>query len=211
MKYTIDAELMPIFTKYRLNKDGKWRPLEDIEIIKGDLVLTNPSEVKRYYSFKGEIKTKGKTYAINPNISQLGSNEAFISPRLHRTERPRTFTEEGLRNVLVMGDDEEDNVLVLKVNGMFELKQAPFNENTDPSKDPEVVMRYEAFFAGNSYVGENASYDEHFVKDTYLTMLSGWIEHLKTGELNLESMDFEEEKTEEELNEELEEILMKWS
>ena len=207
MKYTIDAELMPIFAKYRLNEDGKWRPLEDIEIIKGDLVLTDPSEVKKYYSAKGEIKAKGNTYEINPDISQLGSDEAFISPRLHRTKKPRTFTEEELRNVLVMGDDEECNVLVLKVNGMFELKQPPFNETTDPSKDPEVVMRYEAFVAGNSYVGENASYDKEFVKDTYLTMLSGWVEHLKTGELNLESVDFEEYVDEEELNEELEKIM----
>jgi len=77
------------------------------------------------------------------------------------------------------GDDSVNNVLILKVNGQFELRQGPpFNQLLN---DPSVIVRHESFNAGNKYIGSEANADDKYIDDLFIDSLEYWKDHLKDG------------------------------
>ncbi|OLN21452.1 hypothetical protein BTO30_14945 [Domibacillus antri] len=99
--------------------------------------------------------------------------DPVVSVRPHRTGKPikNFITEEDLEKVLIEGDDNYNNSLVIDFNGNLHLKR--FND----AKHGPYAVRFETFVAGNGYVGSASSLSH--TENTYLSLLDGWLSHLK--------------------------------
>ena len=104
-------------------------------------------------------------------------------------------------NLIRQGDDQRNNVLVIDLNGHFNLLE--FNTNLVNSFD--LAVRHEAFISGNGYVGAQAADDETFTKRVFHTMLYGWLEHLQTGQANW-FMDIPAQKSLDEVHKEIDSL-----
>ena len=98
-------------------------------------------------------------------------------------------TKENLIEVIKSGDDSHDNVLVLNLNGSFELINGCGGYAVEAEKGRNYVVRCETFFAGNDYVGENASKDDKFIDRLYSWAIRYWNDYKKTGHYPLVNME----------------------
>lgn len=100
------------------------------------------------------------------------------------------------------------NVLILNVDGGFELRQRPpFDISRN---DPTIVVRHETFIRGNDYVGAAAAGDDRLIRQLYESSLEAWLEHLKTGETQ-EYSDTSSQRDKQELLDEVEKIRSGWT
>ncbi len=178
MKFSIDAKvdnsslgdfLGKFFgDSYRLEQGYKWRSLTKQRwLVETDIVVDSLEEARAYIN------------RLSGRLSNGGKLEAY--PRVHRRTKPRVFTKKELVSVIAQSSDEQNNSLVLDLEGRFALVEASLARQ----KFVNVAVRYETFCAGNGYVGFGAARDQRFIHSTYSAMLEGWISHLKTGELNV--------------------------
>lgn len=171
MIYTIDVGFLD--TDYRLKQDGSFKQFN------GESSKDVESDDKTFESYSDANFVADKIDSItvdneiiNVRTSQLGSEHVTVRP--HRTDKPQNaiFTRDDLRNVLLNGNDNRNNSLILDFDG--NLRLIPFE---DWPTTPHAV-RYESFVAGNGYVGSENSLSH--LESTYLSMLSGWERHLQS-------------------------------
>lgn len=98
-------------------------------------------------------------------------------------------TKEDLIEVIKNGDDSLDNVLVLNLDGSFELINGCGGYAVEAEKEEDYVVHYETFDAGNDYVGENASKDNEHIDRLYSWALRYWDKYEKTGEYPFVNME----------------------
>lgn len=169
MIYTIDAGFF--HTDYRMKKDGtfqKFKGQHFKEVEDDDETFVSQSDAKFTASKINSIEVDGET--INLRTGHLGSMHITVRP--HRTGKPsnKLFSREDLKQVLLNGDDNRNNSLIVDFEG--DLRLIPYE---DIRSTPHAV-RYESFQSGNGYVGFDSSLSH--LERTYLGMLDGWESHL---------------------------------
>lgn len=87
-----------------------------------------------------------------------------------------------LVKVIKNGDDNKNNVLILKTNGEFELIEGIARMVLE---NVEYVARCETFARGNRYVGKEASQDVKYIKDIIAWANVAWDEHKKSGQVKM--------------------------
>ena len=135
--------------------------------------------MSRYISTKCE--ENGMLYKDNLKVS-IDLNRNILIPPKH------LVTKEEIEKEIYNGDDSQNNVLVIDVNGNVYLIKAGFSYEN--SKYP---VRIESYSAYNNYVGQYASME--FIDEIYSKALDGWLSYLKNGQSV--SADFYEQSVEE--------------
>lgn len=206
MIFTVELEAS-IVERYRLQKNGEWRNLNNYSLQDSDFQTSNPSEVTNLTPYGSKIKIGSSLYKVSPASGRAGEILRGNS-LIFRKDFPDIPNKEQLRTIIATGNDEETNVLILNLNGKFELRQRPL---FDISKnDPTVVLRYETFAAGNDYIGEDAAQDDNHINSLYCTCLEGWLSHLRTGKTQI-YYNFPCTKKSEQTLEEIELLRSKWT
>jgi hypothetical protein len=206
MLFTV--ELGGLDIRYRLQKSGSWRLLlDDLRLMADDFTTTDPMNVDGLTPKKTMLKLDGTIYKVNPTEWSLMDAVLGSASMCFRTEFPKTPPIDHLMEVIAAGDDSYMNILVLNVEGTFELRQCPpFDISRN---DPSIVVRHETFVAGNGYVGPEATQLKQLIDDFYDSSLEAWIEHLRTGETQ-EFSDLPSQKSRYTIFDELESIRRNW-
>ncbi|MBU4525135.1 MAG: hypothetical protein KUA37_07495 [Desulfomicrobium sp.] len=176
MLFTLELEGIGVC--YRLQKDESWRnTAENQELMTNDFTTKRAYEITSRSYCKKTIKLEGITYDIDPRMWPTNHEQLNFSSRVFRRLYPSEPTFEQLRETITLGNDSVSNVLILNVNGNFELRQKPpFNHLTN---DPTIVIRHETYVAGNGYVGIDAGKDKKFIEDVLTMSIDYWVVHLK--------------------------------
>lgn len=172
MKFTIDAMNM-IFTTHRLKKNGSFEKFQaDSKVLlDDDMAFDSYQAAKAWKLGKDEVVIDGEKVKVNPGAISL--TDTYLRIRPHRTNKPKqmVFTKSDVEEVLRNGNDEIHNVLVVDWDGYVHL--LPFRQGKEG-----YAVRIESFQAGNGYVGPKSRLNH--LNDTYLTLLEGWLTHLRT-------------------------------
>jgi hypothetical protein len=199
MKFTIDVSKF-LYASHRLKKDGLFKEFKghhDKELMDDDFTFDDFFEAKWWMENHDYIDVEGKKIPVNP--SSYGLTDPTVSIRPHRTGKPKHafISENELKTVLLKGDDNYDNSLVIDFDGFLHLVH--FNQ----AKGGPYAVRFETFLAGNGYVGTKSSLNH--IEDTYLSLLDAWETHLVNHDK--EYRDYPTSKTKEELLEEIKEAI----
>ncbi|MCM1507479.1 MAG: hypothetical protein NC177_10155 [Ruminococcus flavefaciens] len=92
-----------------------------------------------------------------------------------------TPNKENLIEIIKNGDDSHHNVLVLNLDGSFELINGCGEEDVQAVKGNNYVARWETYCPGNRYVGKDTSNDIKYMNDLYASASNAWDEYKKTG------------------------------
>ncbi len=169
---------------FRLQKDKSWRLLKSNDFINNDLLTENESELISLQKINSTIHLVDKDWKLNPTSASL-FEEGILNYNIYskRTTKPNIPSRKQLISVIANGDDKETNTLILNTNSLYELISVKqFNQAFEY---PNVVVRNEAFIAGNEYVGIKASQDDNFINDLYNESLEYWLIHLMKGKTNM--------------------------
>lgn len=199
MKYTIDLSDI-LHTTHRLKKDGTFKQFlgnHEKEILEDDFTFDNYSEARLWKNRQDFIEVDGRKIPVNPVSSHLSDPSVGIRP--HRTGKPKQdyFTMDELRKVLLNGNDNYNNSLIVDFDGFLHV--VPFKEALERG----YAVRYETFGAGNGYVGRESSLNH--IEDTYLALLSAWSIHLHSH--NKVYRDYPPTESEEEIIQEIKEAI----
>jgi hypothetical protein len=178
MKYTIDVAADSIWTTHRLKKDRTFKTFtgkHEKVILEDDFTFDDYYEAKHWMSNHNFIEVEGEKIEVNPTVSGLTDPVASIRP--HRISKPKQayFSKEQLRKVLLSGNDNINNSLVVDFDGYLHL--VPFKQ----AKEGPYAVRFETFVAGNGYVGEESNL--YHLEDTYLGLLDSWSIHLVSHDM----------------------------
>jgi len=196
--------------RYRLQEDLSWRNLNNqfgkfVAPINEDKFFNSLEEMKNY-PIGNKLTIDNKDFQVNPSEISLGDpSVAFTDPRVYRITKPKLFTKGEMLETIAAGIDDKVNVLVVDINGKFQLLD--FHQDLIGRRNfAPIAVRHEAYCAGNGYVGFQAARDERFRNDEYLSSLEGWLTHLKTGKLDIFIDYCEGKKSETQLIREINEI-----
>lgn len=89
-----------------------------------------------------------------------------------------------LKAAIAQGNDVTDNVLILNLDGSFELIPGSGVEATD---NLNYVARWETFIKGNDFVGQEASEDQNFILPIFEWAESAWKEYKQTNRTRMMS------------------------
>ncbi|MGE7637627.1 hypothetical protein [Peribacillus frigoritolerans] len=172
MKYTIDIYKM-IYTTHRLKKDGSFKEINsqyEKDVSDDDYTFDDYYEARQWKEKQTFVEVDGKRLEVNPTSSGLTDPSVTIRP--HRSGKPKKsyITKAELQKVLLAGNDNYNNSLVIDFDGYLHL--VPFKQAIN---EPYAV-RFETFGAGNGYVGRESSLNH--IDDTYLALLQSWAIHL---------------------------------
>jgi hypothetical protein len=206
MLFTLELE--GIGMSYRLQKDESWRnTTEEQEFMTSDFATESAYEItSRSYS-ENTIELEGIIYDIDPRMWPTDHEQLHFTSRVFRRLYPSEPTFEQLIETITLGNDLVSNVLVLNVNGRFELRQSPpFNQLIN---DPTIVVRHETYVAGNGYVGLDAGKDKKFIEDELTMSLDFWVGHLK-NHITQNYSDLNSAQSLEEIRNDLKQIRKNW-
>lgn len=182
MKYYLQLETDNKY--FRLQKDETWRLLENIKIEESDFLTSEENDIIKIQKVNSTINLDGNDWKLNPTSSTLFADDSVDYEVYTKREiKPSIPTKEQLIDVIANGDDKKNNTIILKTNGIYEIREI---QNIDLTiKYPTIVVRNETFIAGNGYIGKEASQDESFVNDIYTESLEYWLIHLEKGKTNM--------------------------
>ena len=160
----------------RLQKDGTWRLLENPLCLEaGDYNTTIPDQI---------LNERGKYEDTLSGKMESRSSADIIAMfhydyRVLGSEPPPIPEVSQLRKVIASGDDQFLNVLILKIDGKFDI----FDYHGDKYRDewPEYVCRHESTDPGNDYVGPEAANDDEFVELMFASSLGYWLSYVCDG------------------------------
>jgi len=211
MKFRIEAQLNLGVERYRLQQDGSWRHMSSAlsknhpEFCRDD----NPKPSDQVYdtlldarifigTLPDKVEINGGKYPLKDlegGTLQEISQRVYIQPMVYRFTKPNKFTQQEVKSVIAMGNDNVTNTLTLDLEGRVALRQF---RGMLLSKCLPIAVRNSAFCAGNEYIGPEAASDSGHVHEQYIALLEGWVAHLMTGELNI-MPDWNHNKSAEEL------------
>lgn len=195
---------------FRLQKDGTWRKCKyESKMEPNDFSTNDPTIIisKQIVNVAQEINNESYIIKREKEITPTKDDQLFYAARILRKDFPPIPTIERLKDVISGGDNKYINVLIIDVNGDFKLKQTPPFDFT--IKDPTVCARHEAFTARNDNVGKNAAESANFINSLYRDMLERWVNHLRTGKVNI-FVDYSARKGTEAILEELKKMKENW-
>ncbi len=146
----------------------------------GVIRLLSPKDLSVAYCVSDREKMIRTMNACQKYIDNICKNNGFdtiitkiLEIELKQNKKPMyLFTEEEISLLLKNGDDQQNNILVVDEYGYVNLIQ-------DISIAYTYPVRYETFIARNGYVGENSG--EETAYNSYLSLLYGWLNYLKTN------------------------------
>lgn len=180
MFFTIEAYkfILGMNESFRLKRDLTWSVQKDFHLYNKneDMLFDTIEEAIAWLNTNTEVNIDSEIVSTKPKTSfKAGDDRFHFEVILHREECPEhIFTKDELRNVLLNGDDNNNNVLVVNLQGYFKLINRA--ELTYIRKYP---VRFETFGRGNHYVGYKL--EEDFINLVYCICLEAWLMHLKTG------------------------------
>lgn len=186
MIFTIEAEQF-IVKNYRLQRNGMWRSLhKDFALQENDQHILSLPELEMYCRNDQNIDIEGKKYRANPSTSiDFGDkNVVFVHPRLFRFERPALPQKKDLMEKIAQADQRKLYSPIIDLQGNIDLRD---RDRKNPVHDYSIAVRAESIT--DDYLGLRASHDGRFIRNTYTSLLEGWLTHLDTGKLNI-FMDF---------------------
>lgn len=204
MFFTIEAYkiILGLSESFRLKKDSTWMVQKDFHLYdkKEDMLFETIDDAIDWLNINTEVNIDEETVSTKPKTSFKPGDDSFkFEIILHREEAPEhMFTKDELRNVLLSGEDNDNNVLVVEVQGRFRLINK--NELKYRRKYP---VRYETFSKGNHYVGYKL--EDDLINRIYCICLEAWVMHLHTGRSIYKDY-LSQELTEVELSKQIEEI-----
>ncbi|WP_108073520.1 hypothetical protein [Heyndrickxia sporothermodurans] len=205
MYFSINAYkyLLGFDNTYRLCKDGIWITLEKFTSFDDtrDMLFKSYEDAKFWLDSTGRVIINGVETSTIPKVEgKLFDDGYSFEIVAHRTTKPKNpvITRQQLKNVLINGDDNVSNSLVIDYEGMPKLIQLV---NRTPSAIEEYPVRFETFAAGNGYVGSIS--DLNHLETTYQALLEAWAMHITTGRSFYRDC-VSGENTEEELIDEIE-------
>ncbi len=184
--FLVEVELRPTYLFYRLQFDGSWRNITgNLNYMDGDYFTAIH---ERLALLKGKIKSEslildGEEHIFpEPNAGyRLGDKHLSFKTRvIFKTVPQLTPDPQQLREVIASTEDKGVNVLSLDIYGKFLIK--PFHEFQQSAND-KIVYRHEAFSA-RGYLGEEASNDDDYMDELYLSAFSSWVNFVKNGNTN---------------------------
>jgi hypothetical protein len=183
MYFTINAYKMSFGfgNDYRLKNDNNWRKIDsytdfDPDI---DLLFSRFQDAEYWLSKNPVIEINGEMVDQREKVEELFSDKFDLSIIAHRVHKPNNpiFTKEQVRKVLLDGDDNYHNSLIIDLDGFPRLIRVI---GRTPLTLTDFAVRFETFNAGNGYVGKNSGLNH--LDSTYLTLLEGWLSHLQSGQ-----------------------------
>jgi hypothetical protein len=126
------------------------------------------------------VKINNEEFEIESDMGFELRNEKQLSYSGYgfRKNYPSPPDENQLLNLLLNGNDNIRNILVLKTDGRFYLLQQ--NQILDYTVNPDYVLQYEGFQPHNGYVGPtiNDNKIRNYVQNLYKTGIYHWYKHL---------------------------------
>lgn len=176
MRFTVELE--GFLRSFRLQTDGSWKEGgEGLE--QTDVICHSVDEVLALSTLKGELKIGDETFEVEPDGKPHDMSHLRYSCSVYRKDFPKVPSRDQLKEVIRNGDDALGNVLILNIDGEFEL--LPTHSYDFQRLNPRCVVRHESFNAGNDYVGVRASEDDSHIDLHYSSSLEHWVTHLRTG------------------------------
>lgn len=182
MKFYIQLENGHNF--FRLKKDERWERIDykDRNKTSDEDYLTNDyTDFKNIVTENSSVNIENEVWTVNPSDKNKDNSNILLSSILiKREEFPKVPEIDQLIYVIANGNDLNNNTVVLKSDGNFEL----FENYNHVVNNPNVIVRTETFIAGNDYVGKEASKDLAHISSIYRASLEDWYSHLKTNNTN---------------------------
>lgn len=190
MRYCLNAE-WPEVGIFRLQDDMlTWSVCFDsTQIGSTDFVTADKEELLKLQVTNQTSIIEGHEYIINStegfNLSTQ-ENLSYAIYGFHESELAAPTLEQ-LKQVMVNGNDEIKNMLVLKTDGLFELKDW---KTVDRSRaNPDFVIRFGNFGKGSGYVGHKLLQDpddlDSFTKRLFTAAMTHWDDHLIQKRLDI--------------------------
>jgi len=170
MTFTIDF-VRVLSSEKRLKVDNCFKTItEERKLYDDDLVFKNYADAQHWFHNNLTANIDGQEYQTKPKMSRIGS--PYFDIRFHRIYKPKKhfITKEELREVLINGDNEVYNMLVVDFDGYPKLIQQP---------SAAYAVRLEGYAAGNNYVGKQSKL--YHLDETYKTLLEAWLLHLSSS------------------------------
>ncbi|CAJ1003895.1 hypothetical protein [Brevibacillus aydinogluensis] len=171
MKFTIDF-VRRLSSEKRLKVDNCFKTInEERKVYEDDMIFKSYEDAEYWFYDNLTADIDGQEYQTKPKMSRLGSPIFVIRP--HRISKPKKhlITKEELREVLINGDNEVYNMLVVDYDGYPKLIQKPSSA---------YAVRLEGYAAGNNYVGRQSKL--YHLDETYRILLEAWLLHLTSGQ-----------------------------
>lgn len=162
---------------YRLKKDGQWKQIRNFkEYNEDDRGFKTYEEAYRWLKENTIVNIDDKKVNTEkPSSYTIGDRNIFdFQIIVHRISKPRElFTKQDIKNILLNGDDNYNNSLIIDWDGTPKL----IVKRGGRFKNCAVI--YETFCAGNNYVGKCSNLNH--LDRTYLALLEAWDIHLECG------------------------------
>lgn len=185
MKFTLNASkrLLGLGDTYRLKKDRTWMKQRDFKHFdESDLFFNSYSSAQFWLQQNSQVNIDGQTVSTMEDSDEaynlLDFDQVNFEIVLHRTDIPANpiFSKEQLRDVLLQGNEECDNALIIDFDGYPKL--VPIIDIT-PRMLTEYAVRFNTFDAGTGYVGSDSKLLH--LENTYTILLEAWLIHLISG------------------------------
>lgn len=183
MFFTITAykQLLGFGDTYRLKNDRSWQKIEDFETFNSDedLLFSSYREAELFIQAKPQFEINGEPMDWikyeSSHVGDFGSTFHF-KIIVHQTENPKNRypTKEQVKSVLINGDDDYNNFLVIDFDGFPNLIRRV--AGTPLTGYP---VRFETFNAGNRYVGPHSQLN-HLDDTTFISMGIAYVQYQST-------------------------------
>ena len=187
MKYTLNIESGYGTNNFRLNDNEEWVVCQYPSILNAnDFQTTNQNDIISRQTRDITVNINNEEFEIESDMGFELGNENQLSYSVYgfRKDYPSPPDENQLLNLLLNGNDNIRNILVLKTDGRFYLLQQ--NQILDYIVNPDYVLQYEGFQPHNGYVGPtiNDNSIRNYVQNLYKTGIYHWHKHLLDKELH---------------------------
>ena len=219
MKFAINIESGFGTNVFRLNNQNEWIICSNSSLLNTtDYQTSNLIDIINKQERDLTLQINGVDFEVDPDLGIVSGNENQLCYSVYgfRQNYPNPPCENQLLQLLLGGNDEVRNTLVLKTDGQFYLLSQ--NQIIDYVSNPEYVVQCEGFQPQNGYVGSSINNNNvrNYVQNLFKIALYYWVKHLKDKELH-DFMDIILEPEEDHIPEiidffsELEQIKTNWS
>lgn len=181
--YSIDA-LSPAGDKaWRLKKDNTWRSCTYAEPLQHeDARITDKDQAEDWV---GRRLKKDKTRVLVPR-GKAGKFDflmrgIFAHAVMHRLESAKIPDKQQMIDTIAGLNPGTPWLVYLNVNGAF---QALDTREQSLIGNLSIAVRGE-IASSDTYIGAQAAADEYLMDEYYRQFLGGWLEHLKTSNMNV--------------------------
>lgn len=184
LRYTLG--LSGFSNYFRLQNDDSWRScLHSSKLRDSDFCTSKAGIIiEEREVHKGGIIIEGKKYEVESELGidfsdYLDNKHLSFVSHVFRRSPPVIPSFDQFNSVISEGDDSEYNILVLSVDGFFELITP--EDDRFLNKSPYIVSMDVACCSGRGYVGEMAADDISYMNRVYSLFMQDWLVHVAEG------------------------------